>query len=47
MEGRNVGTTREKSPKQGLTSAKDLTIVLYIYILNIVYRYKNKYLDVF
>ena len=23
MEGRNVGTTRGKSPKQGLTSAKD------------------------
>ena len=23
MEGRNVGTIRGKSPKQGLTSAKD------------------------
>ena len=24
MEGRNVSTKREESPKQGLTSAKDL-----------------------
>ena len=28
MEGRNVGTN-EKSPKQGLISAKDLTIELH------------------
>ena len=28
MEGRNVGTIREKSPKQGLASDKDLTIEL-------------------
>ena len=28
MEGRNVGTIRGKSLKQGLTSAKDLTIEL-------------------
>ena len=28
MEGRNVGTIGGKSPKQGLTSAKDLTIEL-------------------
>ena len=28
MEERNVGTTKEKSPKQALTSAKDLTIEL-------------------
>ena len=27
MEGRNVGT-KEKSPKQGITSTKDLTIEL-------------------
>ena len=26
MEGRNMGTIKKKSPKQGLTSAKDLTI---------------------
>ena len=26
MEGRNVGTVERKSPKQGLTSAKDLPI---------------------
>ena len=26
--GRNVGTIRRKSPKQGLTSAKDLTLDL-------------------
>ena len=26
MEGRNVGTIRGESPKQGLTSGKDLTI---------------------
>ena len=28
MVGRNVGTIRGKSPKQGLTSAKDLTMDL-------------------
>ena len=28
MEGRNVGTIKRKSPKQGLTNAKDLTILL-------------------
>ena len=28
MEGRNVGTKREKRPKQGLTSANDLPIEL-------------------
>ena len=28
MEGRNVGTIMGKSPKQGLTSAKGLTIEL-------------------
>ena len=28
MEGMNVGTIRGKSPKQGLTGAKDLTIEL-------------------
>ena len=28
MKGRNVGTIREESPKQGLTSAKDLPIEL-------------------
>ena len=28
MEERNVGTGRGKNPKQGLTSAKDLTIEL-------------------
>ena len=28
MEERNVGTIREKSPKQDLTSAKDLTIMI-------------------
>ena len=28
MEGMNVGIIRGKSPKQGLTSAKDLTIEL-------------------
>ena len=28
MEGRNVGTIRGKSPKQDLTSTKDLTIEL-------------------
>ena len=28
MEGRNVRTMRGKSPKQGLTNAKDLTIEL-------------------
>ena len=26
MQGRNVGTIREKSPKQGLTSTENLTI---------------------
>ena len=28
MEVRNVGTIRGKSPKQGMTSAKELTIEL-------------------
>ena len=28
MEGRNVGTIRRKSPKQGLISTKDLPIKL-------------------
>ena len=28
MEGRNVGTIRGESPKQGLANAKDLTIEL-------------------
>ena len=28
MEGRNVGTIRGENPKQGLTSAKELTIEL-------------------
>ena len=28
MEGRNVGTIEEKGPKQGLTSAEDITIEL-------------------
>ena len=28
MEGRGVGTIREKSPKQGLTSAKDPLVPL-------------------
>ena len=28
MEGRNVGTIKRESHKQGLTSAKDLTIEL-------------------
>ena len=28
MEGRNVDTIKGKSPKQGLTSAKDITIEL-------------------
>ena len=30
MEGKNVGTIKGKSPKQGLTSAKDLPIELSI-----------------
>ena len=29
MEGRNVGTIRGESPKQGLTISKDLTIELH------------------
>ena len=29
MEGRNAGTIRGKSPKQDLTSAKDLPIELF------------------
>ena len=32
MEGRSVGTIREKCPKQGLTIAEDLTMYVYIYI---------------
>ena len=28
MEAKNVGTIREESPKQGLTSAKDLPVEL-------------------
>ena len=29
MEGRNVGTIKGESPKQNLTSAKELTIELH------------------
>ena len=34
MEGRNVGTIRGESPKQGLISAKDLHIELSLSIVD-------------